>query len=162
MPVYESFVNFFANLSPRSHRSQRGQGRSAVQPAQPQTPPRYRLGRATFDLEDNPPEATAAQSTGVTGHSEAVHSYVDNLSSPTGPPSTSQRTPPQFPYPVIDLDDRSEMNPAHQSTGTQLTTSPSRRTIQPSQMVNKNSRDRQDEARLLGGKIKCVAMDWRK
>lgn len=70
MPVYESFVNFFANLSPRSHRSQRGQGRSAVQPAQPQTPPRYRLGRATFDLEDNPPEATAAQSTGVTGHSE--------------------------------------------------------------------------------------------
>ena len=70
MPVFESFANFFANLSPRSQRSQRSQGRSAVQPGQPQTPPRYRPGRAPFTLEDDQPEASAAQSVGVTDHPE--------------------------------------------------------------------------------------------
>ncbi|CAG8126402.1 unnamed protein product [Penicillium salamii] len=43
------------------------------------------------------------------------------------------------------------MNPPHQPISMHLTTSTSHRTSPSTQMVNKNSQDRQDEARLLGG-----------
>ncbi|CAG8001366.1 unnamed protein product [Penicillium olsonii] len=150
MPVFESFAKFFANLSPRS---QRGQGhRSTVQP---QTPPRYQLGHNNFAPKDDYlPEATSAESAGGTGHLEAAHSYVDNLSSPPGPPITSQRAPSQFAQPVIIPGDRSDMNTSRQAAAMQLTKPTARRTTQPTQMVKNQSRMRQDEARLLGGHTK--------
>ncbi|CAI7678151.1 unnamed protein product [Penicillium discolor] len=142
MPVFKNLVDLFSNLSPRRQRETEDQ-RSAAQQARPppSTPPRSRpagSSRNPFTLlsdEINLTETTSPKDTGIAPLPTVVHSYVDTFSSPTGSTTADEplRTRPFHPFllPITRQGDSSPMLNKDQQ---------------------KDSQNRQDEARLLGAR----------
>ncbi|KAJ5442902.1 Peptidase C48 SUMO/Sentrin/Ubl1 [Penicillium cf. griseofulvum] len=168
MPVFKTLVDLFSNLSPQRQRQTEDQ-RSIVQRAErpPSTPPRSRLagsGRDYFTLgsDTNLTEIFSPRNAGTAPLSTAVHSYVDTFSSPTGSTTADERLRSRFSHPLLNPITRLDMshrNPQPFSAGRQtLIPPPIPRPGNSSQMSNedqqKDSQNRKDEARLLGGKYR--------
>ncbi|KGO43406.1 Peptidase C48, SUMO/Sentrin/Ubl1 [Penicillium expansum] len=160
-------LDLFSNLSPRRQRETEDR-RSAVERARPppSTPPRSRpagSSRNPFALlsdEINLTERTSPQNAGIAPLPTAVHSYVDTFSSPTGSTTADEPLRPRFPHPFLSPITRLDMshrNPQRFPAGRQkLIPPPISRQGDSSQMLNKDqqkdSQNRQDEARLLGAR----------
>ncbi|CAG8900282.1 unnamed protein product [Penicillium egyptiacum] len=168
MPVFKNLVELFSNLSPRRRQRQTEDQRSAAQRARPppSTPPRARpagSGRSPFTLvadETHLTETTSPQNAGIAPLPTVAHSYVDTFSSPTGSTTADEqlRTRSSHPFlsPITRLD-MSRRNPQPFSAGRQkLIPPPIRRPGDSLQMLNKDqqkdSQNRQDEARLFGAR----------
>ncbi|CAI7666750.1 unnamed protein product [Penicillium palitans] len=142
MPVFKNLVDLFSNLSPRRQRETEDQ-RFAAQQARPppSTPPRSRpagSGRNPFTLlsdEINLTETSSPKNAGIAPLPTVVHSYVDTFSSPTGSTTADEPLRTRSFHPFL---------------------SPITRQGDPSPMLNKDqqkdSQNRQDEARLLGAR----------
>ncbi|OQD71107.1 hypothetical protein PENPOL_c001G01449 [Penicillium polonicum] len=167
MPVFKNLVDLFSNLSPRRQRETEDQ-RSATERARPppSTPPRSRpagSGHNPFTLlsdEINLTETTSPKNAGIAPLPTVAHSYVDTFSSPTGSTTADEplRTRPFHPFlsPITRLA-MSHRNPQPFPAGRQkLIPPPNPRLGDSSQMLNKDqqkdSQNRQDEARLLGAR----------
>ncbi|KAJ5365837.1 Peptidase C48 SUMO/Sentrin/Ubl1 [Penicillium concentricum] len=167
MPVFKNLVELFSNLSPRRQRQTEDQ-RSAVQRAErpPSTPPRSRpagSGRDSFPLgsEINLTELTSPRNTGITLLPTAAPSYVDTFSSPTGSTTADELLRSRFSHPFLSPTTRLDMshrNPEPFPTGRPKLMPPNPRPGDSSQMLDKDqqkdSQNRQDEARLFGAKYR--------
>ncbi|KAJ5836969.1 Peptidase C48 SUMO/Sentrin/Ubl1 [Penicillium robsamsonii] len=168
MPVFKNLVELFSNLSPRRPRQTEDQ-RSAIQRAEPppSTPPRSRPagpGRDFFALGSgtNLVEPTSPRNAGIALLPTAAHSYVDTFSSPTGSTTADELLRSRFSHPFLNPTTRLDMshrNPQPFPTGQpKLMPPPIPRLGDSSQMLNKDqqkdSQNRQDEARLFGAKYR--------
>ncbi|OQE24974.1 hypothetical protein PENFLA_c009G00191 [Penicillium flavigenum] len=142
MPVFKNLVELFSNLSPRRQRETEDQ-RSAAQRTRPppSTPPRSRpagSGRNPFTPvpeETDLNQTTSPQDSVITPLPTVAHSYVDTFSSPTGSTAADEPLRTSYSHPFL---------------------SPNTRPGDSSQMLNKDqqkdSQNRQDEARLFGAR----------
>ncbi|KAJ5512208.1 Peptidase C48 SUMO/Sentrin/Ubl1 [Penicillium fimorum] len=168
MPVFKNLVELFSNLSPRRQRQTEDQ-RSAIQRAErpPSTPPRSRPagpGRDFFPLgsETNLTKPTSPRNAEIALLPTAAHSYVDTFSSPTGSTTADELLRSRFSYPFLNPTTRLDMShrsPQPFPTGRpKLIPPPIPRPGDSSQMLNrdqqKDSQNRQDEARLFGAKYR--------
>ncbi|KAJ6146962.1 hypothetical protein N7497_008944 [Penicillium chrysogenum] len=167
MPVFKSLVELFSNLSPRRQRDSEDQ-RSAARRTRPppSTPPRSRpagSGHNPFTLvpeETDLTETTSPQNAGITPLPTVAHSYVDTFSSPTGSETADELLRTSYPHPFLSPNTRLDMshrNPHPFPAGRpMLMPSPIPRPGDSSQMLNKDqqkdSQNRQDEARLFGAR----------
>lgn len=171
MPVFKNLVDLFSNLSPRRERQRQRETedqRSAVEQARPppSTPPRSRPAGSSHNpftlLSDelNLTETTSPKNARIAPLPTVVHSYVDTFSSPTGSTTADEplRTRSSHPFlsPITRLD-MSHRNPQPFPAGKQkLIPPPIPRQGDSSPMLSKDqqkdSQNRQDEARLLGAR----------
>ncbi|OQE02187.1 hypothetical protein PENVUL_c040G09987 [Penicillium vulpinum] len=165
MPVFKNLVELFSNLSPRHQRQTEDQRSAVRREPPPSTPPRSRPagpGCDSFTLGSptSLSEPTSLRNPEIAPLPTVVHSYVDTFLSPTRSTTADERLRTRFSHPFLNPITRLDMsrrNPQTFPAGKQkLIPPPIPRPGDSPQMLNKDqqkdSQNRQDEARLFGAR----------
>ncbi|KAJ5575657.1 Peptidase C48 SUMO/Sentrin/Ubl1 [Penicillium sp. DV-2018c] len=166
MPMFKSLAEFLINFSPLRSHQQCEDRQSAVQPAPSprSTPPLHSHGFSfnSLSLESDtvgnyPLEPISPEPADPT-YPKLPGSYVDTFAYPTGSTTASSRLRARSPNPILGSFAQSEIHPRRNCRWTHADNLFTSRLGDSRQMLDHDkqmgSRDRQDEARLLGARYR--------